>query len=113
MATNVEPYAARLNIDYPEQLNRLTTLLRLIWVIPIAIVVGLLTDSGGAWFVTESGERVRNTGGGILGGLFLATLLMILFRQRYPRWWFDFALELTRFEARVTTYLALLTDRYP
>lgn len=113
MALNAEPYAARLNIDYPEQLNRLTTLLRLIWIIPIAIVLGVLTDSGGAWFVIDSGDRVRNTGGGILGGIFLATLLMILFRQRYPRWWFDFALELTRFEARVTAYLSLLTDHYP
>lgn len=113
MATNAEAYAARLNIDYPEQLDRLRTLLRLIWVIPIAIVLGILTSGGSEWVVTESGEQVRNSGGGILGGLFLATLLMILFRRRYPRWWFDFALELTRFEARVSAYLALLTDRYP
>jgi hypothetical protein len=113
MALNIEPYAARLNIDYPEQLNRLTTLLRLIWIIPIAIVLGLLTTSGSERFVTESGVHARNGGGGILGGIFLATLLMILFRQRYPRWWFDFALELTRFEARVSAYLTLLTDQYP
>ncbi|HEX7101243.1 MAG TPA: DUF4389 domain-containing protein [Nitrolancea sp.] len=113
MATNPEPYAARLNIDYPEQLNRLTTLFRIIWIIPIAIVLGALTDSSGGWYVTDSGRHLRESGGGILGGIFLATLLMILFRQRYPRWWFDFALELTRFEARVTTYLALLTDQYP
>jgi hypothetical protein len=38
---------------------------------------------------------------------------MIIFRQRYPRWWFDFARELTRFEARVGAYLALVTDQYP
>jgi hypothetical protein len=56
---------------------------------------------------------VRNTSGGISGGLFLATLLMIVFRQRYPRWWFDFAVELTRFSTRVWAYLALLTDQYP
>jgi hypothetical protein len=112
MALNVEPYAARLDIDYPEQLNRLTTLLRIIWIIPIAIVLGVLTTSGSERFVTESGVHVRN-GGGVIGGIFLATLLMILFRQRYPRWWFDFALELTRFEARVSAYLTLLTDQYP
>jgi roadblock/LC7 domain-containing protein len=63
--------------------------------------------------VTETGERVRNTGGGIAGGLFVATLLMLVFRLRYPRWWFDFARELTRFEARISAYLALLMDRYP
>ena len=56
---------------------------------------------------------MRSTGGGISGGLFLATLLMIVFRVRYPRWWFDFARELTRFGARVGAYFALLTDRYP
>ena len=50
---------------------------------------------------------------GIVGGLFMATLLMILFRQRYPRWWFDFGLELARFGMRVGAYLVLLTDKYP
>ena len=38
----------------------------------------------------------------------------MLFRsQRYPRWWFDFSRELTRFGARVGAYLFLLTDQYP
>jgi hypothetical protein len=63
--------------------------------------------------VTETGETVRRSGGGIAGGLAIATALMIVFRQRYPRWWFDFARELARFGARVGAYLALLTDRYP
>jgi hypothetical protein len=56
---------------------------------------------------------VTTSGTSITGALFAVTLLMILFRQRYPRWWFDFALELARFSARVTAYLALVTDRYP
>ena len=66
--------------------------------------------------VTTTGQAVAQiykTGGGIIGALFAATLLMILFRQRYPRWWFDFALQFTRFSARVGAYMALLTDRYP
>jgi hypothetical protein len=54
-----------------------------------------------------------NWGGDIATGLVVGTALMILFRQRYPRWWFDFALELTRFSARVGTYLFLLSDKYP
>ena len=90
MVATHESYAARLEIDYPEKLDRFTTLLRLIWVIPIGIVASSLT-----------------------AGLIFATLLMIVFRQRYPRWWFDFAREYTRFGARVGAYLFLLTDRYP
>jgi hypothetical protein len=114
MTTQPESYAARLTIDYPEKLDRMTTLLRIIWIIPIAIILSLLTATGNETVVRETGERVmRNTGGGITGGLFLATMLMIVFRQRYPRWWFDFARELTRFGARVGAYFALLTDRYP
>jgi hypothetical protein len=108
-----ESYAARLEIDYPETLDRLTTLLRLIWAIPILIILGLLTATGNETVVTETGEQVRSSGGGISAGLWAATLLLIVFRARYPRWWFDFARELTRFEARVGAYLALLTDRYP
>jgi hypothetical protein len=118
VVTQHEPYAARLDIDYPEKLDRLTTFFRLIWAIPIVIILSLLnaTASETVTVVTTTGEtvsRVTGTGAGITGGLFVATMLMILFRERYPRWWFDFARELTRFEARVGAYLALLTDRYP
>jgi len=96
-------YAARLNIDYPEKLDRLTTLLRVIWVLPIAVILSL---------VMATGDGAR-TGGALFGGLWLATVLMVAFRVLYPRWWFDFARELTRFGARVGAYLALLTDHYP
>jgi hypothetical protein len=118
VTTSSELYAARLNIDYPEQLDRVTTFFRLIWAIPIVIIVSLLSAAATETItvITETGEivsRVTRTGGGIAGGLFLATMLMIVFRLRYPRWWFDFALELTRFEARVGAYMGLLTDRYP
>jgi hypothetical protein len=107
-----------MQIDYPESLDRVTTLLRLIWAIPILIILALLsaTASESVTVVTEAGKtvsKVTQNGAGILGGLFVATALMILFRQRYPRWWFDFAVELTRFENRVGAYLALLTDKYP
>jgi hypothetical protein len=84
------PYAARLNVDYPEKLSRLTTFFRLIAIIPIAIVLGLVSS-----------------------GLAGATGLMIVFRRRYPQWWFDFARELTRFSMRVGAYASLLTDHYP
>ena len=107
------PYAARLTIDYPERLDRVTTFFRLIWVIPIAIVLGVITGSGTQMMVTAAGEQIVGAGGGLLAGLAFATALMIVIRMRYPRWWFDFARELTRFGARVGAYVALLTDRYP
>jgi hypothetical protein len=96
------PYAARLTIDYPEQLDRFTTFFRLIWIIPIVIVLGLVT--GGA---------AGTAGGTALGALWVAIALMIAVRELYPRWWFDFARELTRFSTRVGAYIALLTDRFP
>ena len=118
MITSPEQYAARLNIDYPEKLDRVTTFFRLIWAIPIVVILSLLSAAAteSITVITETGEivsKVTRTGGGIAGGLFLATMLMIVVRLRYPRWWFDFARELTRFEARVGAYLALFSDRYP
>ena len=118
MTTRSESYAARLEIDYPEELDRVTTVFRLIWVIPIMVILILLTGTGSTTYttITEAGEtvtRVTDSGGGIAAGLALATALMIVFRLKYPRWWFEFARELTRFGARVGAYLALLTDRYP
>jgi hypothetical protein len=113
VAAAPDPYPARLTIDYPEQLNRVTTAFRIILIIPIAIILGILTNSGTSTIENEDGDWVTTGGTSILGALFFATLLMILFRQRYPKWWFDFALELHRFGARVTAYLALLTDTYP
>ncbi len=111
-------YAARLEIDYPEKLDRLTTFFRLVWIIPIAIILGLLSGAGQTTTVVlnETGEvvrRTRDTAGGLASGLAVATALMIIVRQRYPRWWFDFSRELTRFGYRVGTYLVLLTDQYP
>ena len=106
-------YPARLAVDYPDQHSRLTTLFRVVLAVPILVVIGALTAGSSQSAYDQSGNVVRTSSGGISAGLFAATLLMVLFRQRYPRWWFDFALELTRFGARVCAYLALLTDQYP
>ena len=110
MATD---YAARLDIDYPEQSNRVTTLFRLVLAIPILMVLSLLSGPSASQYVDQAGKVVSSGGGGVAGGLFVATALMLVFRQRYPRWWFDFGLELARFGWRVCAYLALLTDQYP
>lgn len=112
MTEEASGYAARLELDHPAELDRLTTLLRIIWIIPIGVIAGLISTSSSVVTVDQAGEVMERTGG-IAGSLVLATALMIVFRQRYPRWWFDFLRELFRFEGRVFAYLALLTDRYP
>jgi len=111
-------YPARLTIDYQDKLSRVTTIFRVILAIPILIILGILTSGSDTVIqtVNETGEVVSdtvNTGVGIVGSLFLVTLLLILFRKRYPKWWFDFVLALNRFSLRISAYIALLTDKYP
>jgi uncharacterized protein DUF4389 len=106
-------YPARLEIAYPERLDRLTTLLRLIWAIPILVILTLVSGGGGSDWVNDQGQRVRASGMTISGSIAVATALMLLFRRRYPRWWFDFQYALARFSFRVGSYLALLRDEYP
>jgi len=104
-------YPVQFWVDYPDRpLNRLTTAFRIFTAIPILIVLGAV--SGGTWQWTSDG-RTSEVAAGAGGLLFLAPLLMILFRQKYPRWWFDWNLELQRIGNRVGVYLALMDDRYP
>jgi hypothetical protein len=104
-------YPVQFEIDFPDRsLNRLTTAFRIFVAIPILIVIGAL--SGGS-FQTSSGHAMTYMAAGGTGLLFLPPLLMIVFRQKYPRWWFDWNLNLFRFSNRVTAYLALLDDQYP
>src|SRR6478609_1153919 len=104
-------YPVQFSVDYPDRaMNRLTTAFRILVVIPIAVVLGAV--SGGTWQWTSDG-RTTEVAAGAGGVLVLAPLLMILFRQKYPRWWFDWNLELQRFGNRVGVYLALMDDSYP
>jgi len=119
-AMSPKPYAARLEVDYPETLDRLSSFFRVFWIIPIAIILGLITGAGEVVretiYLDEAGQVLKSTSetsGGLLSGLVAATALMIIFRQLYPRWWFDFVRELTRFSTRVGAYAVLLTDQYP
>jgi hypothetical protein len=114
MALPQPPYPVRFSIDYPDRpLNRLTTALRIFVAIPIMIVLG--TVSGAVVYSAQrypgGPEYVVVAGAG--GLLFAGPLLMILFRQKYPRWWFDWNVELQRFTNRVLLYVLLLDDRYP
>lgn len=112
---STKKYPAKLDIDYPKKLNRLTTFFRVILVIPILLIYSILTGTGGAVETTNNttNEEVAMSSGGIVVGLMIVIALMILFRKRYPRWWYDFLLELNRFSMRVSAYLLLLTDKYP
>ena len=108
--TTIDGHPVQLDVAYPDRpLNRLTSAFRIVAIIPIAIVLGAV--SGATW--TTSTRTTTTVTAGAGGVLFAAPLLMILFRQKYPRWWFDWNLELTRFSARVALYAALLDDRYP
>jgi hypothetical protein len=105
-----DAYPVEFSVEYPERpLDRLTTAFRIFVAIPIAIVLGLV--SGSTWeYSSRNGGTTAVAAGGLL---FAAPLLMILFRQKYPRWWFDWNLELLRFTNRVAVYLGLMNDRYP
>jgi hypothetical protein len=103
------PYPVQFSIDYPDRpLNRLTTFFRIIVIIPIAVVLGAVSGQS-----LQASSDSRSLAAGAGGLLFLGPLLMILFRQKYPRWWFDWNLELQRFGNRVAAYLALTNDQYP
>lgn len=104
-----DSYPVGFDVDYPDrELDRVTTLLRPLAVIPILIVLTTVVGHGAVF------ERADVSGHFGTGGvLFFAPLLMILFRRKYPRWWFDWNVELLRFANRVAAYIAMMDDRYP
>ena len=108
-----DQYPLQFSVEYPDRdLNRLTAF-RIIVAIPILIVLGAL--GGAEWSSWSNGNGGNGAsfaaGGG--GVLFFPALVMIVFRQKYPRWWYDWNLELLRFENRVFVFLGLLDDKYP
>lgn len=111
MADATAGYPATLEVEYPDrELDRLTTLARVITVIPIAIILGLLMGPSPEGSSETCAHHHVLAAGGYVS---VATALMLVFRQKYPRWWFDWNLALARFATRVVAYLALLRDEYP
>jgi hypothetical protein len=107
----MDDYPVRYSVEYPDRdLNRLTSAFRIFTVIPIAIVLGTIAGYSSRYGNSDAAGPVVVGGTGLL---FVPPLLMILFRRKYPRWWFDWNLELLRFMNRVGVYTALLDDRYP
>ncbi|HUV56057.1 MAG TPA: DUF4389 domain-containing protein [Dehalococcoidales bacterium] len=110
MAEISTTYPASLSIDYPDRkLNRLTTIFRLFMLVPIAIILSLVNGPDYQWGAAN-GWTYQYAVGGLL---VLPIVLMLLFRQKYPRWWFDWNVALTKFSTRVAAYLSLLRDEYP
>jgi len=106
----VVSYPVQFDVDFPARpLNRLTTAFRIFVAIPILIVIGTL--SGETLQANSHTTSYTVVSGG--GVVFLPLVLMIVFRQKYPQWWFDWNINFLRFTNRVTAYLALLDDRYP
>jgi len=104
-------YPLTFAVDYPDRsLNRLSTAFRIVMIIPIAVLAALL--EGGSFATNAGGSSARYFAGGI-GILVIPVALMLLFRKKYPRWWYDWNLQLTRFSNRITAYLALMDDQYP
>jgi hypothetical protein len=111
MEPSSDAYPVQFDVEYPDRdLNRLTTAFRIIVAIPILVVLGAVD---GGWASGGWGHHGREAAAGAGGLLFFGPLLMILFRQKYPRWWFDWNRELLRFISRVGVYVALMDDRYP
>jgi len=106
---DIQSYPASLTVDYPEQLDKISTLFRLFAAIPIVIVLSLISGVAYQYRVDDVVYQVAGSGGIV----FFALVLMLLFQQKYPRWWFDWNLALTRFSYRVSAYLGLLRDEYP
>jgi small-conductance mechanosensitive channel len=106
-----DDYPLTFAVDYPDRsLNRLSTAFRILTIIPIAILAGFL--EGGSFATGAGASGARYAAGGI-GILVIPVVLMLLFRKKYPRWWYDWNLQLTRFSNRIAVYFALMNDRYP
>ena len=108
----MDTYPVTFAVEYPDRpLDRLTTFFRIFTVIPIAIVMAAITGFSTSYHDVGDTTVAVTTAG--IGLLFLPPLLLILFREKYPRWWFDWNLNFQRLSNRICVYLLLMDDRYP
>ena len=89
----MKQYPVNLKIDYSETSNKSTTFIRVVLILPVVTILALISSYAEA--------------------LSLAVALMILFREKYPKWWFDWNLALSKFWLRIAAYGLLMRDEYP
>ncbi|MET0038683.1 DUF4389 domain-containing protein [Dehalococcoides mccartyi] len=110
MMSSATQYPATLSVDYQnEPRDKVSVAFRLLMIIPIAIILSLISGGTYEYTVDQITYSASNAGGIIV----MATVFMILVQQKYPKWWFDWNLALSRFCYRFISYLALLRDEYP
>lgn len=106
----INMYPVQFSVEYPDgPMNRLSTLLRAVYCVPVIVILAAVSGVGIDFTFGVSWGLLTHLG----GLLVLPTVLMLLFHNKYPRWWFDFNLALLQFANRVAAYLLLLTDAYP
>ena len=106
-----KPYPVSFTVEYPEgPRKRLSVFFRPLLVVPIAVILFLLVGAGSETDPDTAREGLEYATAGFAVA---PTVLMILFRRKYPRWWFDWNLSLARFCLRVGAYFAVLRDEYP
>ena len=106
----ISMYPVQFSVDYPDRpLDRKSTLLRVFYVLPIWVVLAFMSGTTYAFGL----EKVSLASAQVGGVLFVPIVLMLLFQNKYPRWWFEWNLALMQFTNRVVAYMFLLTDVYP
>ena len=89
----MKDYPVKLKINYLKSSNRLTALFRFILVIPIVFILGLISTYAEA--------------------LSFAIAMMLLFQEKYPKFWFEWNIGITKFAYRIAAYFFLMQDDYP
>ena len=89
----MKQYPINLKIEYSEKSNKSTALFRLVLIIPIILILALISSYAEA--------------------LSIAVALMIICKEKYPKWWFDWNVGITKFTYRIAAYGLLLRDEYP
>jgi len=111
---DVPDYPARLEVDYPQQLNRWLPLVKWLLAFPQYLLVGALVGSGYAVSSgMENGRGFAYSGPSLIGASVLIAAVALLFTARYPAGLYDLVVGVNRWSYRLVVYVALMTDRYP
>jgi Domain of unknown function (DUF4389) len=111
---DVPDYPARLEIDYPQQLNRWLPLVKWLLAFPQYLLVGAFFGSGYVVATSvQDGRAAAYTTPSLIGASVLIAAIAMLFTTRYPTGLFDLVIGINRWSYRLAVYVALMTDQYP